>query len=274
MRALRLAARLALAAALLWAAAVAALLLFAPRLIYPFDPAPAEPGALPGAVAVTFPAADGTELSAWLAPPAAEGGPVLLYFMGNAGNLGRSVPGLREMLAAGYGLAALEYRGGAGRPGAPGEAALIADALALYDALDRLAGRPVPAARRVIWGTSLGSGLAVALAAEREAAALVLETPFDRLCAVAEHRFPLVPACTLMPTDRWDSAARAARLRLPVLILHGTADAIVPPERSAALLDVLPGPARRILYEGGNHNDLRLFGAGRDAIAWLRSIGN
>lgn len=259
-------------AAAVWAAAVALLIAFRGALIYPFDPAPASPHGLPRVSAHEFPAADGTPVSAWIAPPGVAGHPTILYFMGNAGNLGRNRPRLGEFLLRGYGLAALEYRGGAGRPGTPGEAALVGDALALYDALDRLAGQAIPPQRRVIYGTSLGTGIAVQLAAARPAAGLVLETPFDRLCRVAEERLPLVPACLLMPDDRYDSLDLAPGLDLPVLILHGSADRVIPLARGRALHDAFLGEPRMIVYEGGRHNDLRLFGAGIETIEWIDSI--
>ena len=104
----------------------------------------------------------------------------------------------------------------------------MADALLLDDQLEELIG--APAQRRVIHGTSLGAAVAVQVAAQREAEALILETPFARLCEVAEHRFPILPACLLLPGDRWDSidfdrlgggphpcAARDQRSRHPAL---------------------------------------------------------
>lgn len=263
-----------LAAALAWTCAVAVLLLNRAAFIYPFDTGRASPDVLPRTEARYFTAADGTPLSAWIAAPSAEGRDVILYFMGNSGNLGDNAPRLTELLLRGYGLAALEYRGGAGRPGTPGEAALLADALALYDALDDLMGQAVAPGKRVIYGTSLGTGLAIPLAASRDAAALVLETPFDRLCHVAEDHFPIFPACLLMWADRYDSIDMAPRLDLPVLVLHGSADTLITPESARRLFDALPGPKRLIVYDGGNHNDLRLFGAGIDIADWLRSIEN
>ena len=265
--------RLVTTLAAVWLIAGLGMVIFARTLIYPFQSgiSVAAPVGVPGARAKTIIAQDGLELTVWVVPPQ-DARPVILYFMGNAGSLPMSVPRLAEFALRGFGIAALNYRGAGGMPGSPSQNALTADALALYDALDSLIGTPVPSTRRVAFGTSLGTGLAVQLAARRPVAGLVLETPFSRLCEVAEFRFPIFPACVLLPYERWASADRIGEVTAPVLILHGDADATIPLSQGQALFNAATEPKRLIVYPGGRHNDLRLYGAGIEAIAFIEGL--
>ena len=269
----RLIIRLGVGLAAVWLVACVGLIVSARSLIYPFHHgvSAAAPVGVPGAQAKTIIADDGLELTIWVVPPVGER-PVIMFFMGNAGSLPANGPRLAEFTLRGFGIAALNYRGAGGMPGSPSQTTLTSDAAALYDALDRLTGQPVPPARRVIFGTSLGAGLAVQLAARREAAALVLETPFNRMCEVAEIHYPLFPACLLLPYERWSSADLIAKVDAAVLILHGDADQTIPLSQGKALFAAAREPKRLIVYPGGNHNDLRLHGAGIDAIEFIESL--
>jgi len=263
--------RIAAGAAVAYVIACAGLIVSARSLIYPFRDgySAASPVGVPGARAAFFTAADGIEVTAWVVPPRG-GRPVVLYFMGNAGALPASGPRLTELALRGFGIAALNYRGSGGAPGEPSEEALTADAVALYDALDRLMGGAVPEGRRVIYGTSLGAAVAVQLAARRDAAGVVLETPFNRMCEVAQVHYPIFPACLLLPWERWESADAVRLVRAPVLVLHGDADEMIPLAQGRKLAEA--ARARLIVYPGGNHNDLRLHGAGIDAIAFIEDV--
>ncbi|HUF88174.1 MAG TPA: alpha/beta hydrolase [Thermohalobaculum sp.] len=256
-----------------WLVAALLLVVFARTLIYPFQPGldAAEPTGLPGAEAVRLEAADGTPLIAWLVRPAA-GRPVVLYFMGNAGALPAHAPLLAELAGHGLGIAALNYRGAGGAPGRSSEAALAADALVLYDQLDRLFGEPVPADRRVIHGSSLGAALAVRLAAERPSAAVVLESPFNRLCEVARYHYPIFPACLLLPYEHWDSAARIGAIGAPLLIVHGARDATIPLAQGRALFAAAREPKRLVVYPDAGHNDLLAHGAGAEAARFIEEV--
>jgi fermentation-respiration switch protein FrsA (DUF1100 family) len=267
--------RLALIAGAVWLAAVAALLGFRHALIYPYHAGPAFAGTsigVTGARAETIAAPDGTALRVWVVPPR-DGRPVILHFTGNVGSVAASSGRLAAFADAGYGIAALTYRGAEGTEGSPREADLVADALALDDALDGLMGEPIARDRRVAHGISLGAALAVHLAARRPMAAVVLETPFARLCETAEHHYPLIPACAIMWDERWPSADLIAAVGAPVLILHGDADRIVPLDQARALHAAAAEPKRLVVYPGGGHNDLHRFGIDGDILAWLKATG-
>ena len=256
-----------------WLIACVALMVFARTLIYPFQRGifASETVGIPRAKAVTFAAEDGTDLTVWLVPPR-PGRPVILYFMGNGGSLPSDGPRLSEFVHRGFGVAALNYRGAGGAPGRPSQQALTSDAIQFYDSLDALIGQRIAAPDRVIYGSSLGAALSVQLAARREAAALILETPFNRLCEVAAHHFPIFPACLLLPYERWASAELIGQITAPVLILHGDADATIPLSQGQALFSAANEPKRLIVYRGGNHNDLRLYGAGIDTIGFIDGL--
>jgi fermentation-respiration switch protein FrsA (DUF1100 family) len=265
--------RTAVTLAVVWAIACLGLVLSARTLIYPFraEPSATMTAGVPGAVIRTFTGEGGVEISAWIVPPKG-GRPVILYFMGNAGSLISNGPRLSELVHRGFGIAALNYRGAGEGPGEPTQETLTSDALAFYDQLDRLIGQAVAPSGRVIYGTSLGAALAVQVAAERQAAALVLETPFNRMCEVAEFHYPIFPACLVLPYERWPSADLIARVEAPLLIQHGDADQTIPLSQGRALFDAANQPKRLIVYPGGRHNDLRLRGAGIDAINFIEAL--
>ncbi|MFC6655344.1 alpha/beta hydrolase [Roseibium salinum] len=137
--------------------------------------------------------ADGTQVTVWRAEPAAEGNPTVLYFHGNAGNISSRWQRFRQILDSGFGLYAPSYRGYAGSEGKPSEAALISDGLEHFDRL-AASGTPI-----IVHGESLGTGVAVAVAARRPAAdLLVLEAPYTGLADMASEQYPWLPVDLLM----------------------------------------------------------------------------
>lgn len=255
--------RIAVLLSLIWSAATAALFLFRHDLIYPFRDWPRHDQivGVPDARMETLTSHDGLALTLWTRA-ARPGQPTVLYFMGNAGALPASAPRLREMALRGFGIVALNYRGAGGAPGKPRQADLVKDGLAAYD-------RAAAGAPPVIWGTSLGAALAVQVASRRPASAVILETPFARLCATAEAHYPMIPACLILFDETWASEDRIGQLAAPLLVLHGDADRIIPIEQGRALFDKAPQPKEFLTYPGGRHNDLRLHGAGQDIITFL-----
>jgi fermentation-respiration switch protein FrsA (DUF1100 family) len=150
----------------------------------------------------------------------------------------------------------VDYRGYGGNPGSPSEAGLAADARAAFAFLSRQPG--VDAGRIVIFGESLGTGVAVALAAEINPAALILRSPFPSLTAVARLHYPFLPVSTLL-RDRFESKRRIAEVCCPVLVLAGDADTIIPPGQSRRLFDRALEPKRFVVIPGAGHNDPALL---------------
>lgn len=193
-------------------------------------------------------ASDGETIVAWHAPPRA-GRPVLLYFHGNAGGLVDRVPRFRYFMAEGYGFLAIAYRGYAGSSGAPTQDGLMRDAEAAYAAAR---ARGYAARSLVLVGESLGSGVATQLAARREAAALVLDSPFSSAADVAQMRYGFLPVRWLM-LDQFRSDAAIRDVRMPVLIVHGDRDDVVPIALGRRLFELANEPKSFVLAPGGRH---------------------
>ena len=200
--------------------------------------------------------AGGLSLLSWYLPPR-DCRPVIVYFHGNGGHIEYRRDRLLSFAQSGYGVLMVEYRGYGGNPGTPSESGLLADAAA---ALDFLGSSGVETDRLVLYGESLGSGVAVRLAAQHQIAALILEAPFTSIADVAQFHYPFVPASVLV-RDRFDSLSRIAAVRAPILILHGERDRVVPVRYGRALFDAAPQPKQFWLAREGRHEDLARFGA-------------
>src|SRR6201997_1071375 len=239
--------------ALLGYVAFVALLYFTQRSLQYFPDrlrtAPAVAG-LPEAQEVVLDTADGERVIVWHVPPRADK-PVVLYFHGNGGSLRGRVDRFRALTADGTGLLALSYRGYGGSSGAPTEAGLVNDALAAY-AFTRAR---YPAERIVLWGESLGTGVAVALAAHQPVGHLILQSPFTSAADVGAQRYWFVPVGLLMK-DQFRSDLRIGKVTAPVLVSHGDRDNIVPMALAERLYGLISAPKRFVRFAGIGHNDL------------------
>lgn len=209
---------------------------------------PATAG-LPQAGEVVLHAADGERLYAWHIPPATER-PLILYFQGNGGGLDLRARRFAKLAADGFGVLALNYRGYGGSGGTPSEAGILRDAAAAYE----FAVARYPAERILVWGESLGTGVAVAVAADRKVARVLLESPFTSTADVAAAIYFFVPVRLLMH-DQFRSDLRIARVTVPVLILHGERDVTVPIRFAERLYAMIRGPKRFIRMPDAGHND-------------------
>jgi fermentation-respiration switch protein FrsA (DUF1100 family) len=215
---------------------------------------PAAAG-LPEAAEVSLKASDGAPIAVWHVPPQ-DGKPVILYFHGNGGALKYRVERFRALITDGIGLIALEYRGYGGLPGNPSEQGLIADAEAAY----AFAVAHYPAQQIVLWGESLGSGVAVALAAEKPVGRVILEAPFTSALAVGEQRYWYLPVRLLMQ-DQFRSDERIGKVTAPLLILHGVQDRTIPYAMGEHLFDLANQPKHIVRFLDGGHEDLDANGA-------------
>src|ERR1700694_5694656 len=161
---------------------------------------------------------DGEKIIVWHLP-AKPGHPVVLYFHGNGDFLAGFFGRFRDVIAEGTGVVALAYRGYAGSRGRPRQQGLLSDAAAAY----AFTAARYRADEIVAWGFSLGSGVAVALAAERPVAKLILEAPYTSIADVAASVFPIFPI-RLVIRDPFRSDQRIARVTVPILIMHGARD--------------------------------------------------
>jgi hypothetical protein len=213
---------------------------------------------------VTLTAADGIATVSWYRAADA-GRPTLVLFQGNAGNIADRVFKVVPFLREGWGVLLIGYRGYGGNPGQPTEAGLYADGRA---ALGHLAQQGVVPGWLVLYGESLGSGIAVQMATEIRTGALVLEAPFTSLGDMAQRQFPYFPARWLV-IDRFDSLAKIGSIPTPLLILHGARDAIVPVDLGRRLFDAANEPKALHVFPEAGHVDLYDHGAERAVIEFV-----
>jgi fermentation-respiration switch protein FrsA (DUF1100 family) len=244
-----------LAAVALYLGGITALWAFQRSLMYFPDSAPRVPPSfyemLEGVQEVSFETADGLELAAWYAPAPASR-PTVVMFHGNGGSLHGERHRLKRFKDEGLGVLLLAYRGYSGNGGTPTEQGLYADARAALDWLERsgVAGPSI-----VLYGISLGSGVATKMAAERELGAVVLEAPYTSTVDVAAWRFPIVPVTWLME-DRFESLARIAAIDEPLLVMHGDRDTVIPQRFGRKLFDAAKAPKEGFWPRGVGHNDI------------------
>lgn len=190
-------------------------------------------------------AADGRQVLATMRER--EGERAMVYFGGNAEDVSTSLPGLSTVFPD-HALYLLHYPGYGGAPGRPTEAALIADAFALFDRV--AAHHP----RVTVMGRSLGSGVAVQVASARPVERLVLVAPYDSLEEVAASRFPLIPVAWILH-DKFESARYASRVKAPTLVIAVENDKVIPRASTDRLLArFAPGLATLGIVTGAQHN--------------------
>ncbi|MGL5009644.1 MAG: alpha/beta hydrolase [Paracoccaceae bacterium] len=256
------------AIALLYLAVLAAMFLFQRNLQYfPTNraPAPATLG-LTGVTVETLTTPDGETLRLWYAPAPANN-PTILFFHGNAGEVADRADRFAFWQVQGYGVAFLSPRGYGGSTGRITEDGLITDATTAYD---WLIARSVPAEKIILIGESLGTGLAVQLAAKRPVAAVVLEAPYTSAADVAARAYPWLPVRLLMK-DQLRSIDHIAAVTAPILILHGTDDRVIPYDLGRALYDATTAPTMFTTLEGQGHEALYDPATWSQEAAFLKS---
>jgi fermentation-respiration switch protein FrsA (DUF1100 family) len=239
--------------------AVVAILFLAQRRFVFVPPASAHPSPAaagwPEAEEAVIETKDGERVIVWQAPPR-DNKAVVIYFHGNGEIVASRAARHRQLMADGTGIVALSYRGYMGSTGSPTEDGLLRDAEAVLQfTTSRYPSSPV-----VLWGHSLGSGVAVALAARHAVARVILEAPFSSTVDVAALRFPIMPVRWLM-LDQFRSDQRIDAVHAPLLIMHGDQDWVIPISLGERLFKLAHEPKRFVRFAGGNHIDLDSFGA-------------
>jgi fermentation-respiration switch protein FrsA (DUF1100 family) len=190
---------------------------------------------------------------------------VVLFLHGNAGDIGNHIPAAKFLIDAGYGVLALEYRGYGGNPGSPSEAGLYEDARAGFAFLNR---QGFADGDIVLFGESLGTGVAVEMARAHAVAAMVLRSPYSSMPDIAAAQFPYFPVRRLV-RDTFDSLSKIARSHAPLMVFHGDADTLIPIAYGRRLYDAAPGPKTWLTVPGAGHNDVQTPAAEQAVLAFL-----
>ncbi len=246
---------------------------FQRQLIYFPDskPVPSAGEVAEGARDVTLHTSDGLALRAWFMPPSsvADLRMGVLVAPGNGGNRTSRVGLATELSRRGLAVLLMDYRGYGANPGSPSEDGLAKDAMAAALALEDLG---YPSERTIYFGESLGTGVVAALQARRTPAGVVLRSPFPELADVGAHHYPWLPVRLLLK-DEYLTAARLSESRVPVTVVYGDQDTVVPTELSARVADHAPSLVERVVVQGADHNDEVMFGPPvADAVVRLAKV--
>ena len=216
---------------------------------------------------IVFKAADGTRLIAWYRPARGDK-PTLLYFPGNSGNTADRAGKIRAIAADGYGVFIVNYRGYGGSGGRPTEKRLAGDAVRAYDYLRGLGVAP---GNIVVYGESLGTAVATGVSLQREAKALVLESPFTSVVDVGQLAWPLLPLKYIM-VDQFRTIDLIGSVDTPLFIVHGGRDAVIPLDMGRRVFHAAGGPKTLKVVKRAGHNDLFEQGAWALVRDFLESI--
>lgn len=207
------------------------------------------------------------ELVSWYGR-ARPGQPTILFFHGNGGAVSHRTHRFRQFMQSGYGVFMLGYPGYGGNAGEPSELSFRNASQLAYQYLLE-AG--VAANDIVIYGESIGSGVAVPLAADVEARGLILEAPFSSAVDAARHHYPFFLVGLLLK-DSYQSVDQIAAIGMPLLVMHGTDDRIIPIELGRKLYQRAGQPKTFVELEGAGHNDLQLLAVDQIAREFIDTL--
>ena len=265
--------KIVFSAVLIYGLVVASLYLFQRRILFVPGTTPLDREAVgvPDMNDADLITDDGLTLRSWYRA-AMPRRPTIVYFQGNAGTIGGRGFKARPLMDHGYGVLLVGHRGYGGNPGFPSESGLIDDGRA---ALKFLAAQGVRAKDIILYGESLGSGVAVALAAgmsdEEPPGAIILEAPFTSIVEIAASRYRFVPVRFLIK-DRFDSLARVDQIHSPMLILHGARDGVIDSQQGKTLYEAANEPKQFVLFDEGRHSDLYDHGALEAVVGFVDNL--
>lgn len=268
MGALKAIVSLGLTLVAVWAALIAVMSVMESRFLYfpvrALDATPSDYGLQSEELRLT--ASDGVPLYGWWIR--AGGERVVLLFHGNAGNVSHRLD--RAKLFAerlGVDVFLVDYRGYGLSEGRPSESGIYRDGLAIYDAAGQRGFSPK---QIILMGESLGCAVAVDVALARPCAAVVLETPFLSVPALARRHYPFVP--TFLVRTKFDTESKIGRLAGPKLILAAERDEIAPPSHAQRLFELAAPPKELYVIPGAGHNDTYSVGGGPYLFVWRRLL--
>lgn len=221
---------------------------------------------MPSFTVIKLKTSDNLTLSSWY--QAAKDKPTLIYIHGNAGNVSNRAPFVKRYLTEGYGVLLLGYRGYGGNPGSPSEPGLYRDARA---AIKFLQNEGIPDNKIVLFGESLGTGIAVQMALEFQVRALILQTPYTAMADIGQYHYPFLPVRMFLK-DRYNSIAKISKINIPILILHGHQDRVVPIRFAKQLYAAANVPKTAKYYPDKGHNNIISPQLQQDVLDFLAQL--
>ncbi|MGD9783397.1 MAG: alpha/beta hydrolase [Hyphomicrobiaceae bacterium] len=225
--------------------------------------APAMVG-LPDVQELEISTEDGNRVIAWYAK-AAPGQPTVLYFHGNGGSLANRSDRIRKYAEVGRGVFMMTYRGYGGSTGSPSERVNVSDAKAAYDRLVSLGVAPDDI---ILYGESIGTGVAVQVAVDKPVAGLILDAPYTSILDVAQLLYPYLPSGIFL-RDRYETKRYIGAVKAPLLVVHGEADEVIPVRMGRAVYELANEPKQIATFRGARHSDHGLFGSFEAIQEWI-----
>ncbi|MGD9638115.1 MAG: alpha/beta hydrolase [Alphaproteobacteria bacterium] len=234
----------------------------------PSEPPSKEHIFIPYISEITIETYDKLKLTAWFVPPR-EGMPIIIHFHGNAGCISGSAYKMQQLAARGYGFLFPEYRGYCGNAGKPKEKDLINDGLS---AINYLKAKNYNENQIIVYGESLGSGIAIASAKDLNLKAVIIESGFSSITETAQEIYWYFPA-SLMVKDSFRNDLRIKNVKAPLLIIHGSNDNTVNVKQSQKLFNLAnDNPKTLKIVDGGEHNKLFNFGLIDIVDNWIKTL--
>jgi len=213
--------------------------------------------------------ADGTHIAAWY-HETRQGYPTVLFFHGSGGNIGNRASYLSELASAGFGVLAIDYRGYGSSEGSPTEQGFYQDARATIDYATHTLHLLLK--KLVLYGESLGTGVAVQMGTEFSAGAVILQSPYTSTEVIAKKRYPFLPVHLLLK-DRFDSIGKIGQVHVPLLIFHGDQDRNIPVREGKMLFAHANEPKEIVFFPGKGHDDLSINERVKALLAFSNKYG-
>lgn len=208
-------------------------------------------------------------ITGWYWPPKSDNGTVVVYFHGNGATLSGGIAKINVYREAGYGVLWAEYRGYAGNGGAPSEGALISDAKRYMNWL--IQDKNIEPDRMVLFGESLGTGIAVQMATQYPVRAVILESAYTSTVDVAQQTYWMFPVKSLMK-DQYRSIDHIKNVKAPILFIHAESDQVIPVKIGREIYEATNAPKKFIPIKGASHNNLYEYGALNHAIKFIQDL--
>jgi uncharacterized protein len=209
---------------------------------------------------------DGQQIITWVGQPK-PGFPTILYFHGNGGDLSGRAARMATYLEQGYGMTMMSYRSFSGSTGSPSERANIADALLAFDTLVTSGTK---ASDIIVYGESLGSGVATQVAAARNVGGIILDAPYTSTVDVGARNFWFLPVRLLM-ADRYETIRHIKKVTAPLLIVHGESDVVIPVAMGRAVHAAATSPRQIVTFPGAGHENHSDYGSYDAIFRWLKA---